>query len=151
MEGPQVSEAAAPASLRRGWIHRASEEQVLTLFRKLSGSKRALPAPWWLAALDRGDLPSRAAAFAVEDEVHALLSARPGWVFVPWADLGETGYWEYGPSDRPPKNVPTTVAMTNQHVGWVNVVPAHAETAPSPLRVAGAAGLATALPRIEAW
>lgn len=149
---PQAGEALTPDSTRQGWIHRASEEQVLTLFRRLDGSAGRLPAPWWLTALDRGDLPSRAAAFALEDELHALLTARPGWVFVPWAGLGETGYWEYGPSDRTPVTVPTTVVLTDRHPGWVNVVPAHTDTTTaSPVPVRRRDGLEQMLPRVESW
>ncbi|MEU4801574.1 hypothetical protein [Actinosynnema sp. NPDC023587] len=116
--------STAPAQSRRAWIHRADEQQVLALYRAVGG---AAPAPWWLRALDRGKLPSRAAGFAVEDEVTALLAARPGWVFVPWATEGEVGYWEfvpsesgvYGPAD------PTTVQFTDRHAGWVDLLPAH--------------------------
>lgn len=151
IEEPPVPEAAGPASLRRGWIHRAAEEQVLSLFRKLNPTHPALPAPWWLSALDRGDIPSRSAAYAVEDEVHTVLSTRTGWVFVPWASAGESGYWEYGPSDRHPRSMPTTVVMTSRHQGWVNVVPAHAGTSPAPMQITGAAGLASKLEEIESW
>ena len=148
---PSVRGATAPASLRRSWIHRSPEEQVLQLFRKLNRERRELPAPWWLKALDRGDISSRAAAFAIEDEVHALLSTRPGWVFVPWGGLGDAGYWEYSPSDRAPMTMPTTVMMTDQHPGWIDVVAAHADAAPLPLPVNGVSGLSTALPQVESW
>jgi hypothetical protein len=148
---PPALEANAPASLRCSWIHRAPEDQVLSLFRKLNGSARQLPGPWWLPALDRGEIPSRAAAFEIEDEIHALLATRPGWVFVPWANVGETGYWEYGPSDREPMKMPTTVALTDQHPGWVHAVAAHADTAPPPFPVNRAAGLRVVLPLIESW
>lgn len=148
---PPVLEGAAPSSLRCSWIHRAPEDQVLALFRKLHGSRRRLPAPWWLRAMDRGELPSRAAAYELEDRIHALLTTRPGWVFVPWTSIGETGFWEYGPSDRGPTKMPTTVTLTDQHSGWINVIPAHADLAPGAQRVHGAAGLGTDLPRVEAW
>ncbi len=148
---PAVHEASGPAALRCSWIHRAPEDQVLSLFRKLDGSARKLAAPWWLRALDQGELPSRAAAFDIEDELHALLGSRVGWIFVPWSGVGEAGYWEYGPSDREPMKMPTTVALTDEHPGWINVVAAHAETAGLPLPVRGASALVQALPRIESW
>ncbi|MCI2418897.1 hypothetical protein MOQ72_15750 [Saccharopolyspora sp. K220] len=148
---PPALEAATPASLRRSWIHTAPEQQVLDLFRKLHGAQRRLPAPWWLRALDRGEIPSRGAAFEIEDEVHAVLGARPGWVFVPWAGIGEAGYWEYAPSDRGAMKMPTTVVLTDEHPGWLNVVAAHGDTEPVPVPVKQAAGLISMLPQIEAW
>jgi hypothetical protein len=148
---PPADGATAPAALRRSWIHQAPEAQVLSLYRKLNAAPRELPAPWWLKALDRGELPSRTAAFAIEDEVHTLLSTRSGWVFVPWSGVTETGYWEYGPSDREPMNMPTTVVMTDQHPGWVDIVPAHAEAAALALPTNGVAGLASLLPQVESW
>lgn len=145
------ADAKSPASLRQSWIHRAPEEQVLQLYRRLNGAQRELlPAPWWLKALDRAALPSRAAAFEIEDEVHALLTARPGWIFLPWGAVAE-GYWEYGPSDRAPMMMPTTVVLSDQHPGWIEVCPVHAETAPPALPISDVAGLAIALPRIESW
>lgn len=150
-EAATPADAASPLSLRRSWIHRAPMEQVLRFYRRLNNAQRdLLPAPWWLKAVDRGGLPSRAAAFEIEDEVHALLTTRPGWVFVPWGDVAE-GYWEYSPSDRQPMTMPTTVALTDQHPGWVDVCPAHAETAPLALPMKGVAGLAIALGQIESW
>lgn len=148
---PPVHDAAGPAAVRCSWIHRAPEDQVLSLFRKLDGSARQLPAPWWLRALDREELPSRAAAFDIEDEIHALLGSRDGWIFVPWGDVGETGYWEYGPSDREPMTMPTTVVLTDGHPGWIDVVAAHAETTGLPQPVRGTSALARVLPRIESW
>ena len=148
---PRASEPVGPASLRCSWIHSAPQDQVLALFRKLNGSARRLPAPWWLRALDRGEIPSRVSAFEFEDEVHALLSARDGWVFVPWAGPGESGYWEYGPSDRAPMKAPTTVVFTDKHPGWVHVVAAHHDAAPLPVPVDRAPGLLSALPRVESW
>ncbi len=153
---PPVEDVTAgsmsPRAIRRGWVHRAAENRVLTLFRKLTASAGRLPAPWWLRALDRGEIASRSAAYDVEDEVHALLTARRGWVFVPWAAAGETGYWEYGPSDRHPVTAPTTVSMTDRHRGWITVVPAHADPNPAlPVPVPGITGLAAMLPRIESW
>jgi hypothetical protein len=123
----------------------------LRLYRRLNNAQRELlPAPWWLKALDRKKLPSRAAAFEIEDELHALLTTRTGWVFVPWGGIGE-GYWEYGPSDREPMTMPTTVALTDEHTGWIDVCPAHAETTPLPVPMLGVTGLAIALPQIECW
>ncbi|HUQ58937.1 hypothetical protein, partial [Lentzea sp.] len=119
-----VGIADSPARTRRAWIHRADEQQVLTLFRAVGSSA---PAPWWLRALDRGRIASRAAAFAIEDEVTALLGNRPGWVFVPWAAEGEVGYWEFVPSESGVYGpaTPTTVQFTDSHRGWIHLVPAH--------------------------
>lgn len=142
--------ATSPATLRRAWIHQAPEDRVLRLYRQLNGTTGRLPAPWWLPALDRGELPSRAAAFAIEDEVHAVLAERAGWVFVPWG-TGGTGYWEYGPSDREPAKVPTTVLLTDAHPGWIEAVPAYADTPGVPVPMAGASALLQALPQIESW
>lgn len=153
---PPVNGVAAgrlsPDALRNGWVHRTPEHRVLSLYRRLNASPGALPAPWWLTALDREEIPSRAAAFALEDDVHALLTSRPGWVFVPWGNTVEAGYWEYAPSDREPVTTPTTVTMTDRHPGWVNVQPAHTDPATAlPMPVRGVAGLAAELPRIESW
>ncbi|MCA1188396.1 MULTISPECIES: hypothetical protein [unclassified Saccharopolyspora] len=148
---PVVAEAAAPASLRRSWIHTAAEQKVLDLYRKLHGSASRLPAPWWLRALDRGELSSRAEGFAFEDDVHRLLTSRDGWVFVPWAGTGETGYWEYAPSERGTRHAPTTVALTDDHPGWVEVVAAHTDGPPPPLPLSGTGGLLAALPVVESW
>lgn len=149
---PPDNETVSPETTRHGWIHRTPEHQVLTLFRRLNGSAGRLPAPWWLTALDRGELSSRAAAFSLEDTLHTLLTSRPGWVFVPWVGLGETVYWEYGPSDRAPMTMPTTVVLTDRHPGWVDVVPAHTDTAPArPIPIRTMAGLERALPQVESW
>ena len=119
--------ATSPAQSRRAWIHRADEKQVLALFRAVRAVDPNPPSPWWLRAVDRGKLPSRAAGFAVEDEVSALLSSRPGWVYVPWVATGEVGYWEFVPSESgvygPAE--PTTVQFTDKHPGWVDLLPAH--------------------------
>ncbi|SDJ85879.1 hypothetical protein SAMN04487820_102399 [Actinopolyspora mzabensis] len=145
-------EAGSPESMRTGWVHTASQDQVLDLFRRLGGPDGRLPAPWWLHALHRGEIGTRAEAFRFEDDLHALLITRPGWVFVPWSTAGEIGYWEYGPSDRPPMSVPTTVTLTDQHPGWINIVPAQTEGAPTPrVPAPGVSELAAILPRIEAW
>ncbi|GAA2335086.1 hypothetical protein GCM10009854_08630 [Saccharopolyspora halophila] len=148
---PSVSEGTTPGSLRRSWIHTAPERQVLGLFRKLHGARRGLPAPWWLRALDRGEIESREAAFAFEDEVHAMLSNRPGWVFVPWCGAGESGYWEYAPSDRAPVSEPTAVVLTDEHLGWLNVVPAHADDEPLPVPAHRVDGLLSILEQVETW
>ncbi|MDR7302117.1 hypothetical protein [Haloactinomyces albus] len=150
---PPEGEALSPESTRHGWIHRAPEHQVLTLFRRLNGSSAGhLPAPWWLPALDRGELPSRAAAFSLEDTLHTLLTSRSGWVFIPWVAPGETVYWEYGPSDRTPMTMPTTVVLTDRHPGWMNVVPAHTDTTPAqPFPIRTVAELERLLPRVESW
>ncbi|MDI2031266.1 hypothetical protein QFW96_21740 [Saccharopolyspora sp. TS4A08] len=147
---PPATEAATPASLRRSWIHTASERQVLELFRKLNGAARRLPAPWWLRALDRGDIASRAEAFKIEDEVHAILSSRPGWVFVPWVGTSEAGYWEYAPSDRGDVRMPTTIVLTDDHDGWLNAVPAYGETESLPVPTS-TGKLLSLLPQVEAW
>lgn len=149
-ESPPEAAATSPGSLRRSWIHQASEDEVLRLYRQLDGPSAQLPAPWWLPALDRGELPSRAAAFEVEDAVHGLLNERPGWVFVPWG-TGDNGYWEYGPSDREPAKVPTTVLLTDSHPGWIEAVPAHADVPGVPVPLAGVPALLQSLPQIESW
>ncbi|KEI45990.1 hypothetical protein [Saccharopolyspora rectivirgula] len=148
---PTEQQAVSPAALRRSWIHTAAEDKVLDLYRELGGSSSQLPAPWWLRALDRGTLPSRQAAFDFEDQVHAVLRDRSGWVFVPWTEVGETGYWEYAPSDREPMKNPTTITLTDEHPGWLNVIPAYRDTQPLPMPLDGVSGLLAALPQIEAW
>ncbi|MFJ6670573.1 hypothetical protein ACIQMJ_05635 [Actinosynnema sp. NPDC091369] len=119
-----VGVADSPAQTRRAWIHKADEQQVLAMFRAVGPDA---PAPWWLRALDRGRIASRAAAFALEDEVTRLLGSRPGWVFVPWTTEGEVGYWEFVPSESgvygPAE--PTTVQFTDRHPGFVDLLPAH--------------------------
>ena len=142
--------AAGPADIRRAWIHRAPERQVLGLYRVLTKFEPDLPAPWWLRALSAGGLPSRKAAFRLEDEVGELLAARPGWVYVPW----DEGYWEYVPSEAfaagEAPTVPTTVLFTARHRGWLDVLPAHRGTAPKRLAVRGPEDLRTRLDDIEA-
>lgn len=116
----------APAEARRSWVNRADEEQVLATYRAVRAGGDA-PAPWWLRALDRGKLRSRAEGHAVEDAVTELLSSRPGWVYVPWVDLGEVGYWEFVPSESGVYGpaMPTTVQFTDRHRGFIDLVPAH--------------------------
>ena len=144
-------DGATPASLRRSWIHTAPQQQVLELYRKLHGARRQLPAPWWLRALDRGEIESRQTAFEFEDAVHAVLANRPGWVFVPWSGIGESGYWEYAPSDRAPMHEPTAVVPTDEHQGMLVAVPAHGEEEPLPVPVSGVDGLISILRKIESW
>ncbi|MFC7342619.1 hypothetical protein [Saccharopolyspora griseoalba] len=148
---PVECDGATPASLRRSWIHTAPEQQVLGLYRKLHGARRRLPAPWWLRALDRGDIASREAAFEFEDAVHSVLAGRPGWVFVPWSGAGESGYWEYAPSDRGPVHEPTAVVPTDEHQGRLDAVPAHGEEEPLPVPVNGLDGLISILEKVESW
>jgi hypothetical protein len=142
--------AAAPADIRRAWIHRAPERQVVGLYRVLSQFEPELPAPWWLRALAAGGLPNRKAAFRMEDEVGELLASRPGWVYVPWED----GYWEYVPSEMyaagEAPTVPTTVLFTARHRGWLDVLPAHRGAVPKLLAVRGVDDLRTRLDDIEA-
>jgi hypothetical protein len=150
-EAATPADATSPASLRRSWIHQAPADQVLRLYRTLNNAQHELlPAPWWLKALDHQGLPSRQAAFEIEDELHTLLTTRAGWVFVPWGGVAE-GYWEYSPSDREPMTTPTTIVLTDQHTGWIDVCPARAEAAPLALPMLGVSGLAVALPQIESW
>lgn len=118
--------AEAPAQVRRSWVNQADEKQVLAAYRAVNAVDNA-PAPWRLRALDRGKLSSRAEGHALEDAVTELLSARPGWVFVPWVDHGEIGYWEFVPSESGVYGpaTPTTVQFTSTHRGWIHLVPAH--------------------------
>ncbi len=151
-EQPPGADAMSPAALRRGWVHRAPQEQVLSLFRRLTTSGGDLPVPWWLRALDLGRISSRAEAFEIEDTLHELLGARAGWSFVPWVGAGESVYWEYEPSDRALMIMPTTVVLTHQHTGWISVVPAHGDTfTGSPTALGGVSELESSLARIEAW
>ncbi|MBA8929345.1 hypothetical protein BC739_006563 [Kutzneria viridogrisea] len=146
--------ASRPADIRRAWIHRAPERQVVGLYRVLSQFEPELPAPWWLRALASGGLNTRKAAFKLEDEVGDLLLARPGWVYVPWAGHGEDGYWEYVPSEAfaagESPTVPTTVLFTPRHRGWLDVLPAHRGAAPTRLSVRGIEDLRSRLDEIEA-
>jgi hypothetical protein len=144
--------ATTPAGGRGSWLHRAPEPQVLALYRTVSETDPDVPAPWWLRALAAGLLPSRADGFAVEDRVTKLLSARPGWVYVPWAVPGASGYWEHVPSERrlTAPGVPTTLLLTARHAGWIDVVGVYSgEAPPAPLAVHGLADLRANLARIE--
>nr|WP_308425868.1 MULTISPECIES: hypothetical protein [Actinokineospora] len=151
LEQPHGRMAAVPADARRSWVHRAPEQQVVALYRAASAADPNLPAPWWVRAVAEGSLASRREGFVVEDRVAKLLSARPGWVFVPWGMDGDTGYWEFMPSERTldAPGVPTTLAHTHRHAGWIDVVGAHASTAPPPIAVAGPADLRANLARLE--
>jgi hypothetical protein len=151
IEQPGGRQAATPAEARLSWLHRAPEAQVLALYRAASSANPGLPSPWWLRAVAAGALASRREGFAVEDRVAKLLSARPGWVFVPWGIDGDTGYWEYMPSERAlgVPGVPTTLAHTDRHDGWIDVVGVHARTPPAPIAVAGVADLRANLARLE--
>lgn len=145
-------DATTPAGTRRAWLHRAPESQVVALYRSISAVDEDVPAPWWLRALASGTLASRADGFAVEDRVAKLLSARTGWVYVPWATAGNSGFWEYVPSERrlTSPGVPTTLLLTAGHPGWISVVGVHSgETQPTPSEVAGLADLRANLARIE--
>lgn len=147
-----VGVARQPADRRRAWIHRAPERQVLALYNSVRAVVPEPPAPWWLRGLAGGRLPSRAAGFAVEDEVAAVLGRRPGWVYMPWTDPGEDGYWEYVSSelsgDGLPR-VPTAVLLTDRHGGWLDLLPAHSTGAPDPLPISGVAALAARIAELE--
>ncbi|WP_424183560.1 hypothetical protein ACOBQX_16345 [Actinokineospora sp. G85] len=142
-----------PSEARRAWVHRAPESQVMALYRAAieSSPHSDLPAPWWLRAMAAGGLSSRRQGFSVEDRVAKLLTARPGWIFVPWGLEADTGYWEYMPSERrlAEPGVPTTLAYTHRHGGWLDVVPVHARTAPPAIAVDGLVDLRKNLARFE--
>ncbi len=146
-----VEDATAPAQARRSWLHRAPEQQVVALYQTIRRADPAAPAPWWLRAIAAGNLETRAEGFAVEDRVAKLLSARPGWVYVPWNTDGDSGYWEYVPSERKltEPGVPTTLMLTDRHPGWIDVYRVHAGPAPDPVAVAGLADLRANLARLE--
>ena len=144
--------ATRPAEIRRAWIHRAPEAEVLSLYRAVRASGETIPCPWWLRALAEGRLASRADGFRVEDRIAQLLSRRPGWEYVPWVADGESGYWEFLPSERGHSghSIPTTLLNTSRHDGWIDVLPAHNGTTPAPIAVAGLAGLRSRLGEFEA-
>ncbi|MDQ3578359.1 MAG: hypothetical protein M3443_12345 [Actinomycetota bacterium] len=151
LEQPAGLSVAAPSEARKSWVHRAPEIQVLALYRAVRSAKPDLPAPWWLRGIAAGALTSRREGFLVEDRVAKLLAARPGWVFVPWGADGDTGYWEYMPSERwlSEPGMPTTLAHTDSHPGWIDVVPVHASRPPRPIPVGGVADLRANLARLE--
>jgi hypothetical protein len=147
-----IASATKPSETRRAWVHRAPEDQVLTLYRTAAEVDPELPAPWWLRALAAGTLSSRPEGFLLEDRVAKLLDARPGWVFVPWSTEGDTGYWEYMPSERRIDGpaVPTTLILTDRHAGWLDIFPVHhTGKNPDPLAVRGLADLRGNLARWE--
>ena len=143
--------ATSPAQTRGAWLHRAAEQQVLAFYLSVRESEPNLPAPWWLRALAAGTIRSRAEGFAVEDRVAKLLENRPGWVFVPWANEGDSGFWEYMPSERmlPVPGMPTTLVLTDRHTGWLDAIAVHAGEAPPPIPVHGLADLRANLARLE--
>ena len=144
-------DATTPAGARRSWLHRAPEQQVMALYRTIRASDPNAPAPWWLRALAAGDLETRAEGFSVEDRVAKLLSARPGWVFVPWAADGDSGYWEFVPSERKltEPGVPTTLMLTDRHPGWIDVIRVHAGSTPDPVALGGVADLRANVAHLE--
>jgi hypothetical protein len=144
--------ATRPAEIRRAWIHRAPEDHVLALFRATGSVHQPVPSPWWLRAVAAGRLASREDGFRVEDRIAQLLGRRPGWEFVPWAADGESGYWEFMPSEHGPSGyaMPTTLLNTDRHDGWIDVLPAHSRGTPEPVAIAGLAGLRSRLGKIEA-
>ncbi|MDQ0378303.1 hypothetical protein [Amycolatopsis thermophila] len=147
-----VATATRPSEIRHAWIHRGREREVLALFRAVSARVEMIPAPWWLRALAEGRLDSRESGFRIEDRVAQLLSRRPGWEYVPWAADGESGYWEFMPSEngRSGHKIPTTILNTSRHDGWIDVLPAHTGTTPAPIAVAGVGGLRSRLGEFEA-
>lgn len=154
LELPRAAATASkPADIRRAWVHRAAEHEVLSAYLAASRSVEGnVPAPWWLRALAREALPSREAGFRVEDRIAQLLGPRPGWEYVPWAADGESGYWEFVPSERGRSGytVPTTLLNTDRHAGWIDVLPAHSGATPAPIAVHGLAGLRSRLGEFEA-
>jgi hypothetical protein len=144
-------DATHPAETRRSWVHRAPEAQVLSLYRAIRETDPDAPAPWWLRAMADGTLTSRLEGFTVEDRVAKLLSARSGWVYVPWTMDGASGFWEYVPSERKltEPGVPTTLKLTDRHQGWIDVIRVHAGEDPAPVAVQGLADLRANLARVE--
>lgn len=150
-----ASDATTPAGIRKAYLHRAPEAQVLALYREVCGSTdggAGVPAPWWLRALSRGELDSRGTAFRIEDRIAQLLGPRTGWEYVPWVADGESGYWEFVPSERGPSGftMPTTLLLTDRHDGWIDVLPAYSGATPEPHAIDGLAGLRSKLGKIEA-
>ncbi|WP_370945752.1 hypothetical protein AB5J62_42715 [Amycolatopsis sp. cg5] len=153
IELPRVaSSATKPSEIRRAWVHRAPEDHVIALFRASSLGAGPVPAPWWLRAVAEGRLESREIGFRIEDRISQLLIHRPGWEFVPWAADGESGYWEFMPSEngKSGHTVPTTVLNTDRHDGWIDVLPAHSGSTPQPIAVRGPGGLRSRLGEFEA-
>jgi hypothetical protein len=149
--GP-IGAARRPSQVRRAWIHRAPESQVVSLYNSARLVVAEMSAPWWLRALAAGDIQSRLGGFAIEDQVSDLLAPRPGWFYMPWTGPGEDGYWEYVPSDETASGrplVPTTLMLTDRHKGWLDIFPAHADGMPNPIPVHGPADLRVRLPELE--
>jgi hypothetical protein len=146
-----AEQASCPADARGAWVHRAPEAQVLAFYLAAREVDDELPAPWWLRALAAGSIRSRVEGFALEDRVAKLLAARPGWIFVPWVAAGDSGFWEYMPSERTldKPGVPTTLMLTDRHDGWLDVIPVHAGDSPQPIAVQGLADLRANLARLE--
>ncbi|WP_298181042.1 hypothetical protein [Saccharomonospora sp.] len=134
-----LTTACCPADARMAWIHRASERKVLALYRATRIHSGPIPSPWWLRAVASGRLRCRDDGFRAEDRIHALLTKRPGWEYVPWAADGESGYWEFTPSEHGVSghHIPTTVLLTDRHDGWIDVLAAHSGSPPEPVAVAG--------------
>ncbi|EHR53841.1 hypothetical protein SacmaDRAFT_5727 [Saccharomonospora marina XMU15] len=147
-----VGKAVRPADIRTAWVHRAPEERVLALFRSARELYQPVPSPWWLRAVADGTLARRSDGFLVEDRIDRLLARRPGWEYVPWAADGESGYWEFMPSEggRSGHRIPTTILNTDRHSGWIDVLPAHSGATPAPIAVAGLAGLRARMGEFEA-
>ncbi|WP_240437554.1 hypothetical protein [Sciscionella marina] len=143
----RITRARNPAEARKAWVHTAEEDQVLALYLASKAADPQTEAPWWLEPLATGAFPSREDAFAVEDRIAKLLFARSGWVYTPW---GENGYWEYLPSEKWAPN-PTTLQCTNRHEHWIDVLPAHEDSAqpPEPIAVHGTLALRADLGWIE--
>lgn len=146
-----TEQATYPAEARGAWVHRAPEAQVLAFYLAAREHDPELPAPWWLRALAAGSIRSRADGFSVEDRVAKLLGSRPGWIFVPWVAAGDSGFWEYMPSERTLSRpgVPTALVLTDRHEGWLDVIPVHAGETPQPIAVQGLADLRANLARLE--
>ncbi|GGM67301.1 hypothetical protein GCM10012275_42340 [Longimycelium tulufanense] len=148
--GAPAVHASCPLERRRAWVHTGEEHQVLGLYDDTARLVGTCDVPWWVRAVAEGRLGSRAEGFEFEDAVHALLTERQGWVFVPWVRDGEDPYWEFEPSE--PEQVgghPTTMALTCEHDGWLDVLPPGNTEERLPLD--GVAGLAGRLPEIETW
>ncbi len=150
--GP-IGAARRPSQVRRAWIHRAPEADVLHLYERVLATGAQVNAPWWLRALAAQRLQSRMGGFAIEDQVSEILDRRAGWAYMPWAGPGEDGYWEYVPSELDAADlplVPTTVMFTHRHHGWLDVVLAHAgQPAAEPLPIGGPADLRGKLEWLE--
>ncbi len=151
-QGFHRTTASSPAEWRNAWIHRAPEADVLRLYRATCARSGPVPSPWWLRALAEGRLRSRAEGFRFEDRVHAFLSARRGWEYVPWGLDGESGYWEFLPSESTVSGhrFPTTISLTDRHPGWLDVLPAHHGPPPEPVMVAGVTELRASVEEFEA-